>query len=123
MPAVEISTGFPQGKKGRKVAAKKLDSDSRAIHPAIVAIRDLTRKFPNKILWDGIIETIGDSPDIPKLTDCYREAFKRGCNGNSWYWVDWYRDGIPEMHGKPVRKWKESKYEGFDFDKARRKGF
>ena len=124
MLTVEISTGFPQGKKGRKVAAKKLDSDSRAIHPAIVAIRDLTRKFPNKILWDGIIETIGDSPDIPKLTDCYREALKRGCNGNAWYWVDWYRDGVPEMlHGKPVRKWKESKYEGFDFDKARRKGF
>lgn len=88
-----------------------LESDPRATHPAIAAVRDLAKRFPNKELWDEIIVTIGDKPDSERLQNCYRELLKRGGNKNSWYWaIDWYRDGIPQLNFKPKQN-KEKIYE------------
>lgn len=75
----------------------KPDPDPRASHPAIAAVRDLAKRFPDKILWDKIIELIGDKPDADRLKSCFMEHVERGFNKNSWKWVtEWYGTGIPQ---------------------------
>lgn len=98
----------------RKSAQPEIDP--RATHPAIVALRDVRKQFPPKELWDEIIATIGDAPDLEKLRKCYAELLKRGASKNAWYWaIDWYRDGIPENGFKPKKQKEVSKYGTFDF--------
>jgi len=105
--------------KARKRNQPESDSDPRAIHPAIVAVRDIRRQFPPKELWDEIIETIGDVPDFEKLRKCYAELLKRGSSKNAFYWcIDWYRDGIPELaYGKQKKQKEVSKYGIYSFSR------
>lgn len=97
---VVLDTETPQ----RGLRAKKKTRDPRIDHPAIRMLKGIMARYPDKILWDELIEVVGESPDAKKLNDCRKEWLRRGYNPNSTDWTQWYRDGIPERnvngHGK-----------------------
>lgn len=65
--------------------------DSRAYHPAIQLIRDLTERYPPRSQWDVIIELLGDDLDEEYFRECHAEWARRAYNprGTAWY-TDWY---------------------------------
>lgn len=68
-------------------------------HPAIRAVKQVCRENIPAGIFPSIIETLGGSPDIEKLTACYTEWHSRGKARGGWGWVlEWYKDGIPEKY-------------------------
>jgi hypothetical protein len=79
-----------------KPCSTKSVSDNRAKHPAIVAVRAILGRFPNKLLWDEIIQILGDTPDLDKLRNCAKEWAKKTSNMGNMVWLfEWYKNGIP----------------------------
>jgi hypothetical protein len=71
-------------------------SDNLSKHPAIVAVRGILGKFPNKLLWEEIIVTLGKEPDLDKLRLCAKEWAKKTSNMWNLTWLfEWYAKGIP----------------------------
>lgn len=65
-------------------------------HPAIKAIRDITKRNPNKAIWDDLIDLLGDDPDIPRLVQCHKAWVTKGFKEINLAWVtEWYVEGIP----------------------------
>lgn len=84
------------GKKGKSSRA-----DPRSSHPAIKAFREVTNRYPIRVLYGVIIEKLGENPDLSKLNSCYLEWCKRGYNSNASTWLtDWYENGIPAQFMK-----------------------
>lgn len=80
-------------------------NDERASHPAIVAVREITEKFPPKKDWDLLIEIIGEDPDIDLLVDAHSEWARRGYSPFNFSWItDWYANKrIPyKTGGRPT---------------------
>lgn len=90
--------------KEKKVSTKP-PADERSRHPAIAACRSVVNRFPDKALYDRLIEVLGESPDLEKLKACREEWTKRGFNPNAWTWaIDWYAAGIPQsFNGNGVK--------------------
>jgi hypothetical protein len=87
-----------RGKPRTRAPAK--EKDPRSGHKAIQAIRQITNRYPSELLYDEIIESVGESPDEVKLKKCATEWVKKGYNIFNFAWVtDWYRNGIPERGG------------------------
>lgn len=79
----------------------KSPPDPRSKHPAIMACKSLMARYPDKSLYDRLIQVIGDAPDEERLRACREEWVKRGYNASAWTWaLDWYKDGIPVRHGQ-----------------------
>ena len=101
----EVSTHQEKdtGVSDLKNPSSKIDhlpsADSRSKHPAIVAVRDVIKRFPDKDLWDKIILRLGDTPDTAKLSKCWLEWKECGYNKASLKWIDWYFVGIPTRNG------------------------
>lgn len=101
----DLSTheGEPLEEKKKSIGAKngkpKVE-DLRGKHPAILAVRSATSRYPKKELWDEIIRFLGDSPDVEKIRGCYLEWIKRGYKPINFAWLfDWTVTGIPEKGG------------------------
>lgn len=74
----------------------KNQSDNLSKHPAIIAMREILGKFPNKLLWEEIIATLGKEPDLDKLRLCAKEWAKKTSNMWNLTWLfEWYVKGIP----------------------------
>jgi len=70
--------------------------DERVDHPAIQAVRVITNRFPDKALWDKLIEEL-DVPDLDHLRRCHVEWVARGFKPTNLAWAfEWYKNGIPE---------------------------
>lgn len=70
---------------------------TRKDHPAIIAVREVTNAYPKKVLWDGLVEVIGDAPELEKLQACYIAWVARGYNPQNYAWLtEWYVHGIPQ---------------------------
>lgn len=80
-----------------KPTKQKNPPDPRSKHPAIVAVREIVGRFPDKLIWDEIIQALGESPDLEQLKFCAREWAKKTTNmGNLSTWLfDWYVNGLP----------------------------
>ena len=68
--------------------------DNRREHPAIVAIREVAERYPNKTLWDPIIARLGETPDVARLRETYVAWI--GCGNNKLGYLgvlDWYETG------------------------------
>ncbi len=94
VPTGEADTTSSNGVP-KKQSSPKADKDPRAKHPAIVAIRNILQKFPDKILWDKIIQRFGDEVNEEKLRACRIEWMECGYNEHATKWLNWYFDGIP----------------------------
>lgn len=73
--------------------------DQRAIHKAIQAYKTATGRYPNKLLYDKVIEALGDFPDVTRLNQVHVEWVGRGYNPQNINWLDWYVKGIPQRNG------------------------
>jgi len=79
--------------------------DNRSKHKAIMAVREVTGKFPRKTRWDDLILFLGDDPDVPKLRACWKEWDNRGYNQSAVNWIfHWYKNGIPGKFEKKITK-------------------
>lgn len=80
-----------------KPTKQKNPPDPRSKHVAIVAVREIIGRFPDKLIWDEIIQALGESPDLEQLKFCAREWAKKTTNmGNLSTWLfDWYVNGLP----------------------------
>lgn len=68
--------------------------DPRVQHPAIQAIWKTRGRYPLKDLWDSIIETIGDEPDLERMKKCWLKWRGKGFNSENYGWLtDWYMNG------------------------------
>jgi hypothetical protein len=66
-------------------------SDIRKAHPAIVAIQDLTQRYPPKEIWDEIIDQLGTDIDHARLRKCFVTWIGRSYNKQNFDWAfDWY---------------------------------
>jgi hypothetical protein len=76
--------------------------DLRFYHPALRAIRELTKSSPAKIIWDDLIDALGMEPDTGRLKKCLRVWVKNGFKEHNYGWaIDWYLYGIPEKYTLP----------------------
>lgn len=90
-PSQEKNTSKQVGTKTKKVV------DPRASHRAIQAVRAITNRYPDKLVWDDIIALLGDTPNIEQLTLCAKAWARKSTNmGNLDTWLfDWYKNGLP----------------------------
>lgn len=80
-------------------AKRRSRADPRTDTPAIACVRGVMGGATNPpiVLYDEIIETLGETPDGPRLARCYQEWVKRGFKPTNYAWLfDWYVRGIPE---------------------------
>jgi hypothetical protein len=64
---------------------------SEPVHPAILAVREVTARFPDKVIWPLLIKTIGDKPDIERLQEMYLKWRAKGASPTNYSWVtEWY---------------------------------
>jgi hypothetical protein len=71
-------------------------ADPRTSHPAIVAVRELTKRNPNAGTYDAVIAAVGDEPDIERMRACYSAWTLRGFNPVNLAWAtEWYPAGGP----------------------------
>lgn len=86
----------------RKVEAP-VPPDPRKDHPAIVAFRNETSRFPPKTWWDDIIRAVGDPPS-PLLHDAFREWTRRGNKTSDLGWIAWVEAGEVPLNGGGTSK-------------------
>ncbi len=77
-------------------------ADIRKNHPAIVAIREVTNRYPPKEIWDELIDQVGFDADVVRLRKCYAAWIGYGYNRTNFNWVyDWYvNNRIPKTGEK-----------------------
>jgi hypothetical protein len=76
------------------------ENDDRTSHPAVVAVREITERFPKKDLWDTIIETLGEDFDLDLLIECHSEWARRGYSPMNYDWIfEWYTSGRVPYRG------------------------
>lgn len=79
----------------------RIAKDLRSKHPAVVAIKRITGRYPSKLWWDDIIELVGEEPDYKLLTSCAKEWVKKNKNVQdvSVWLLDWYPQGNHNGNG------------------------
>ncbi|HKA22251.1 MAG TPA: hypothetical protein VKN18_28490 [Blastocatellia bacterium] len=83
--------------RARASSAPTKESDPRAKHPAIQAVREIIGRYPSKLVWDDIIAILGEHPNVTRLKECAAAWAKVSTNiGNMSSWLfDWYLNSIP----------------------------
>lgn len=94
--------GVPRDERVHSSASgDQADVSSLKDHPAIRAVRSLTKRWPRKPLWHDLAKALGENPDSQLLAACYKEWMVRGYNPASVTWaLDWYVRGGPPTPGK-----------------------
>lgn len=88
--------GLQSSPSGKDKRPAKKQRDERATHPAMVAFREVKGRFPSKDVWDLVIQTLGDHPDVPKMRECWVAWRGHGYAPENLAWlVDWYVNGQP----------------------------
>jgi hypothetical protein len=82
--------------------------DGRVSHPAIQAFKAATGYYPQKLLYDQVIETLGDFPNVTQLNQVFVAWVGRGYNPKNINWLEWYASGPPERNGNGKSKERES---------------
>lgn len=72
---------------------------NRSEHPALVAFKAATGSYPKRIMFDQVIETLGENPDSIRLNEVFVAWSGRGYNPMNLSWLEWYINGIPERNG------------------------
>lgn len=92
------STSIASSEEKKEVRAAK-PPDPRAQHPAIQAVWKTRGKYPLKDLWDMVIETVGDKPDLERMKKCWLKWRGKGFSSENYGWLtDWYINGYGESN-------------------------
>jgi hypothetical protein len=102
VPTLSTSTpNFKQREAKPRNGAKSI-ADPRTNHPAIVLYREVTGRYPNRLLYDAVIAALGTQPDPIKARACYHAWLERGYNPNAVTWAtEWYLRDAPAPTAKP----------------------
>lgn len=82
---------------------RKPKRDQRTDHPAIKAVSAVTGKRPPLEVYDRIIATVGDTPDVERMADVFQRWRAHGyspVNLEGWLF-DWYVAGVPPARASP----------------------
>jgi hypothetical protein len=94
-----VDEGLPKRElkiDSKKPIKKEKEQDPRTQHPAILAVRDITGRYPTKDVYDVLIASIGGEPDARKLKACFEAWRVKDYKPTNYGWVtDWYKNGIP----------------------------
>lgn len=102
--------------KKERVGAKTMrPADPRSSHPSIVAIRQITGRFPSKDIYDLLIQSIGEHPRLDDLKTCFETWRGKGWRADNFAWItEWYVNGIPideySQKGKPSARQQNGTY-------------
>lgn len=92
-----VSTSSSEEKKEKRADKPP---DPRAHHPAIEAVWKTRGKYPLKDLWDMVIETVGDEPDLERMKQCWLKWRGKGFSSENYGWLtDWYMNGGENSNG------------------------
>lgn len=64
--------------------------------PQVQLFREITERYPKKVLYPDIVEMMGEQPDPSRARAAYKAWVSRGYNAYATTWLEWYRDGIPQ---------------------------
>lgn len=104
-PDKSVTTGQDRTVKKKNSKSHSRDRvfgpvDERKDHPAVMAVRDTVKKFPEKENWNEIIAVIGAEPDRDRLQLCFAAWMRVSSNRSNLTWLfDWYRNGVPASRG------------------------
>lgn len=86
----------------REPRSRSSQADPRSSHPAIMALREVTGRYPAKEIYDDMIATIGDMPDLDRLRKVNSAWIANGFKPTNYAGiVDWYHHGIPLKNQLP----------------------
>lgn len=79
--------------KEKEKKPRTRSADPRSSHPAILAVKSITGKFPVKEQYHLVIAALGENPDIPRLRKNWDEWLTVSSNVTSLVWCTrWYTD-------------------------------
>jgi hypothetical protein len=92
-------------------------------HPALAAIRRVTKSSPPNVLWQRLCDRLGTEVDENRLKACFVEWVSRGFKEKNYGWAeDWYVNGIPgRENGRASPAAREEKLPSIEEVEARRK--
>ena len=71
------------------------EKEKSSAPPAVLAVREVCKRFPPKPIWHVIQDAIGDTPDIDRLQKTYEGWVLNGFKPTNYAWAtDWYPKGI-----------------------------
>jgi hypothetical protein len=66
-------------------------------HPALKAIREITKSNPPQEVWAPLIRVLGTEFDFARLMTCFQKWRLKGYREKNYGWItDWYANGVPE---------------------------
>lgn len=103
-PLFDLPPSINTGRANSRILeSKKPRGDPRSQNASIQSCKTVTGRYPPKELYDKLIATLGDAPDLGRLRQCREAWVERGYNGNGWAWaLEWYRGGIP-VRSEPTK--------------------
>lgn len=105
-PTVNYTETTPETTTKKRAAgdtppARKSKRDPRTDHPAIQAIREVTKRYPSKDIYDYLIGRLGDQPDVEVLRETWQAWRAADNKPSNWGGIiDWYQSG-QRKNGKP----------------------
>lgn len=88
---------------GNPLKLKKVNITKEPTHPAIIAYRRVTGRYPAKINYTKIIEVIGDEPDELFMHKCFSEWMTVSQNPAPYKWLfEWYAKKSIQKGWKPA---------------------
>lgn len=104
--STSVSTTSSEEKK--EVRAAK-PPDPRAHHPAIEAVWKTRGRYPLRDLWDLVIETVGENPDLERMKKCWLKWRGKGFSPENYGWLtDWYVNGEERNNGTHKPRYESS---------------
>lgn len=85
--------GIPQ--TIHKITQENTTKDSRPVAEQVKLFREITGRYPRRILYPDVESMIGFSPDTHRLHESYKAWCARGYNPAAITWLEWYQNGIP----------------------------
>lgn len=77
------------------IASSSPEKEKSSAPPAVLAVREVCKRFPPKPIWHVIQDAIGDTPDIDRLQKTYEGWVLNGFKPTNYAWAtDWYPKGI-----------------------------
>jgi hypothetical protein len=66
-----------------------------------MCVKGITNRRPPKVLWDDIIQILGETPNGSLVAICFKEWVARGHNPMNMAWLlEWYPAGGPASQGQ-----------------------
>lgn len=99
--SIDIEKEIREEKEKKKSVAEAAPPEPErresSVHPVIIAIHEVTGRYPPREIYDDLINRLGFGiEDLPRLKQCFIKWRARGYNKVNYDWIEWYHEGIPK---------------------------